>query len=238
MTTSHRERPGIFITLEGGEGAGKTTQAQLLRRRLEQSGHKVVVTREPGGTHLSEEIRRIILRPSAELRPNPPASGTSSDPDVASRSSLLPEAEVLLFLAARAQLVAAVIRPTLERGGIVICDRYSDSTLAYQGHGRGLNLDSVAAANELATRGLRPDLSILLELPVDVGLARKTADAEWDSIGQESREFHERVHAGFRELVAGEPERWLVVDATLPAEVIGERIWERVAPLVRPLAAG
>lgn len=238
MTTSHRERPGIFITLEGGEGAGKTTQAQLLRRRLEQSGHKVVVTREPGGTHLSEEIRRIILRPSAELRPNPPASGTSSDPDVASRSSLLPEAEVLLFLAARAQLVAEVIRPTLERGGIVICDRYSDSTLAYQGHGRGLNLDSVAAANELATRGLRPDLSILLELPVDVGLARKTADAEWDSIGQESREFHERVHAGFRELVAGEPERWLVVDATLPAEVIGERIWERVAPLVRPLAAG
>jgi len=238
VTTSHRERPGIFITLEGGEGAGKTTQAQLLRRRLEQSGHKVVVTREPGGTHLSEEIRRIILRPSAELRPNPPASGTSSDPDVASRSSLLPEAEVLLFLAARAQLVAEVIRPTLERGGIVICDRYSDSTLAYQGHGRGLNLDSVAAANELATRGLRPDLSILLELPVDVGLARKTADAEWDSIGQESREFHERVHAGFRELVAGEPERWLVVDATLPAEVIGERIWERVAPLVRPLAAG
>jgi dTMP kinase len=238
VTTSHRERPGIFITLEGGEGAGKTTQAQLLRRRLEQSGHKVVVTREPGGTHLSEEIRRIILRPSAELRPNPPASGTSSDLDVASRSSLLPEAEVLLFLAARAQLVAEVIRPTLERGGIVICDRYSDSTLAYQGHGRGLNLDSVAAANELATRGLRPDLSILLELPVDVGLARKTADAEWDSIGQESREFHERVHAGFRELVAGEPERWLVVDATLPAEVIGERIWERVAPLVRPLAAG
>jgi dTMP kinase len=121
---------------------------------------------------------------------------------------------------------------------MVICDRYSDSTLAYQGHGRGLNLEAVTAANELATRGLRPDLSILLELPVEVGLARKTANAEWDSIGQEGREFHERVHAGFRELVAGEPERWLVVDATLPAGVIGERIWERVAPLVRPLAAG
>ena len=238
VTTSHRERPGIFITLEGGEGAGKTTQAQLLRRRLEQSGHKVVVTREPGGTHLSEEIRRIILRPSAELRPNPPASGTSSDPDVASRSSLLPEAEVLLFLAARAQLVAEVIRPTLERGGIVICDRYSDSTLAYQGYGRGLDIEAVAAADKLATGGLRPDLSVLLELPVEVGLARKTANAEWDSIGQESREFHERVHAGFRQLVAREPGRWLVVDATLPAEVIGERIWERVAPLVRPLAVG
>jgi dTMP kinase len=215
VTISHRERPGIFITLEGGEGAGKTTQAQLLRRRLEQSGHKVVVTREPGGTSLGEKLRDIIFRPGLE-----------------------PETELLLILAARAHLVAEVIRPALEHGGVVICDRYSDSTLAYQGHGRGLSLDAVTAANELATRGLRADLSILLELPVEVGLARKTANAEWDSIGQEGREFHERVHAGFRELVAGEPERWLVVDATLPAEVIGERIWERMASLVRPLAAG
>jgi dTMP kinase len=214
VTTSHRERPGIFITLEGGEGAGKTTQTQLLRRRLEQSGHKVVVTREPGGTSLSEKLRDIIFRPGLE-----------------------PETELLLILAARAHLVAEVIRPALEHGGVVICDRYSDSTLAYQGHGRGLNLEAVTAANELATRGLRPDLSILLELPVEVGLARKTANAEWDSIGQEGREFHERVHAGFRELVAGEPERWLVVDGTLPTEVIGKRIWERVAPLVHPLTA-
>src|SRR4030042_459821 len=179
VKTSHREGFGIFITLEGGGGGGKTTQAQLLRERLEHLGHTVAVTREPGGTGLSEKLRDIIFRPGLE-----------------------PETELLLILAARAHLVAEVIRPALERGGIVICDRYSASTLAYQGYGRGLNLDSVAAANELAPRGLRPDLSVLLELPVDVGLARKTADAEWDSIGQERREFHERGHAGFRALGA------------------------------------
>jgi dTMP kinase len=224
-TKSPSRRPSIFISLEGGEGAGKTTQAQLLRRRLERLGHKVVVTREPGGTPLSEEIRRIILRPSAGHRPNP------------SPSDLPPEAELLLFLAARAQLVAEVIRPALERGEIVVCDRYSDSTLAYQGYGRGLDLEEVKAADRLATGGLRPDLSVLLDLPVDVGLARKTADAEWDTIGQEGREFHERVHAGFDEIVAGEPGRWIVVDATLSSEVIAERIWERVEPLVSSLAA-
>jgi dTMP kinase len=224
-TKSPSRRPGIFISLEGGEGAGKTTQAQLLRRRLERLGHKVVVTREPGGTPLSEEIRRIILRPSAAPRPNP------------SSSDLPPEAELLLFLAARAQLVAEVIRPALERGEIVVCDRYSDSTLAYQGYGRGLDLEEVKAADRLATGGLRPDLSVLLDLPVDVGLARKTADGEWDTIGQEGRGFHERVHAGFAKIVAGEPGRWIVVDATLSSEVIAERIWERVEPLVDSLAA-
>jgi dTMP kinase len=224
-TKSPSRRTGIFISLEGGEGAGKTTQAQLLRQRLERLGHKVVVTREPGGTPLSEEIRRIILRPSAAPRPN------------SSSSDLPPEAELLLFLAARAQLVAEVIRPALERGEIVVCDRYSDSTLAYQGYGRGLDLEAVKAADRLATGGLRPDLSVLLDLPVDVGLARKKADAEWDTIGQEGREFHERVHAGFAEIVAGEPSRWVVVDATLSSEVIAERIWERVEPLVRSLAA-
>ncbi len=224
-TKSPSRRPGIFISLEGGEGAGKTTQAQLLRHRLERLGHKVVVTREPGGTPLSEEIRRIILRPSAAPRPNP------------SSSDLPPEAELLLFLAARAQLVAEVIRPALERGEIVVCDRYSDSTLAYQGYGRGLDLEEVKAADRLATGDLRPDLSVLLDLPVDVGLARKTADGEWDAIGQEGREFHERVHAGFAEIVAGEPGRWIVVDATLSSEVIAERIWERVEPLVHSLAA-
>ncbi len=214
VTTSHRERRGIFITLEGGEGAGKTTQAELLRRRLERLDPKVVVTREPGGTSLSEKLRDIVFRPG-----------------------LAPETELFLILAARAHLVVEVIRPALERGETVICDRYSDSTLAYQGYGRGLDIEAVAAADKLATGGLRPDLSILLELPVEVGLARKTADAEWDSIGQEGREFHERVHAGFGQLVAKEPGRWLVVDATLPAEAVGERIWERVEPLVRPLVA-
>jgi len=214
VTTSSRATHGIFITLEGGEGVGKTTQAQLLHRRLERSGREVVVTREPGGTSLGEKLRDIVFRPG-----------------------LAPETELFLILAARAHLVAEVIRPALERGDIVICDRYSDSTLAYQGYGRGLDIEAVAAADKLATGGLRPDLSVLLELPVEVGLARKTANAEWDSIGREGREFHERVRAGFGQLVAREPGRWLVVDATLPAEVVGERIWERVAFLVGGLAA-
>jgi dTMP kinase len=214
-TTSRRKGPGIFITLEGGEGAGKTTQAQLLHQRLERLGHQVVLTREPGGTRLGEKLRDIVFRPGPE-----------------------PEAELLLILAARAQLVAEVIRPALKRGDIVICDRYSDSTLAYQGYGRQLNLKAVEAANDLATGGLWPDLSVLLELPVDVGLARKAGGSEWDSIGQESREFHERVHAGFRELAAREPERWLVVDATASPEEVGKRIWERVERLVGEPAHG
>jgi dTMP kinase len=224
-TTSRKKRPGIFITLEGGEGAGKTTQAQLLRQRLEQSGYGVVVTREPGGTALGEEVRRVILRPS--VGPKPKSSAPAP----------LPEAETLLFLAARAQLVAEVIRPALERGEVVVCDRYSDSTLAYQGYGRGLDLEAVKAADKLATGGLRPNLSVLLALPVDVGLARKTADAEWDNIGQEGLEFHERVRAGFADIVAEEPGRWLVVDAALSKQMIAERIWERVGPLVHPLTA-
>ncbi len=214
-TTSRRKRPGILITLEGGEGAGKTTQAQLLRQRLECLGHQVVLTREPGGTRLGEKLRDIVFRPG-----------------------LKPEAELLLILAARAQLLAEVVRPALERGEIVICDRYSDSTLAYQGYGRRLNLEAVEAANELATGGLCPDLSVLLELPVEVGLARKAGESEWDSIGQESQAFHERVHAGFRELVAREPGRWLIVDATLPPEEVGKRIWEKVERLVGEPAHG
>jgi dTMP kinase len=237
-TTPRRKQSGIFITLEGGEGAGKTTQAQLLRQRLEQLGHKVVLTREPGGTRLGEKLRDIILRPSAKTRQG--SSQTSAPPIIGltPRSGLEPEVELLLILAARAQLVAEVIRPALERGEIVICDRYSDSTLAYQGYGRGLNLEAVEEANKLATGGLRPHLPILLELPVDIGLARKVRGTEWDSIGQESREFHQRVHAGFRELVAREPERWLVVDAALPPEEAGKRIWERVERLIDEPASG
>ena len=203
------ERKGLFIAFEGGEGAGKTTQAQLITQRLKRLGHEVVLTREPGGTSLGERLRDIIFHPGLE-----------------------PETELLLILAARAQLVAEVIRPALERGEIVVCDRYSDSTLAYQGYGRRLDLAATAAANEIATGGLRPDLSILLDLPVDAGLARKADGDEWDAIGQESREFHERVRRGFHELAATEPQRWLIVDATLPIEDVSEMIWERVHALI------
>ena len=209
------QRRGIFITLEGGEGAGKTTQAHLLGQRLERLGRNIALTREPGGTSVGEKLRDIIFHPGLE-----------------------PETELLLILAARAQLVAEVIRPALERGETVVCDRYSDSTVAYQGYGRGLDLAAIATANKLATGGLRPDLSILLELPVDVGLGRKAGGTEWDSIGQESREFHERVHAGFRLLAAGERERWLVVDASLPVEQVSDLIWERVRYLDAKESAG
>jgi len=215
MGTPPATKRGIFITLEGGEGVGKTTQAQLFGQRLERLGHKVALTREPGGTSVGEKLRDIIFRPGLE-----------------------PETELLLILAARAQLVAEVIRPALERGETVVCDRYSDSTVAYQGYGRGLDLAAIAAANELASGRLRPDLSILLELPVDVGLGRKAEGTGWDSIGQESREFHERVHAGFRLLVAEEPERWLVVDASLPIEQVSDLIWERVRYLDAKEPAG
>ncbi len=217
------ERKGLFIAFEGGEGTGKTTQARLLRERLQSLGHQVLLTREPGGTDVGERLREIILRPSKM------PSGPSSAPP---QSDLTATAELFLFLAARAQLVWEVIRPALANGTVVVCDRFSDSTIAYQGYGRGLYLEAVRRACELATGGLRPDLSVLLDLSVDAGLARKSDGDEWDAIGQESREFHERVRHGFHELVAAEPSRWLVVDAAQPIEEVARVIWERIRGLL------
>jgi dTMP kinase len=216
------ERKGLFIAFEGGEGAGKTTQARTLQARLQAGGYKVLLTREPGGTAVGERLREIILRPA----------GKSSDaPAAPPQSGLTAAAELFLFLAARAQLVSEVIRPALANGITVVCDRFSDSTVAYQGYGRGLDREAVRAACDLATGGLRPDLSVLLDLPVDAGLSRKIQGGEWDAIGEESREFHERVRRGFHELAAAEPQRWLVIDATLPIEDVSEMIWERVYAL-------
>ena len=216
------KRRGAFIVFEGGEGTGKSTQAHLLRDRLQDLGREVLLTREPGGTDLGERLREIILRPSTR---DPNASAASSLPHMTAA------AELFLFLAARAELVSEIIRPALAGGTIVVCDRYNDSTIAYQGYGRGLDLEAVRRACDLATGGLRPDLSILLDLPVDAGLARKAVGGEWDAIGDESRDFHERVRRGFHELVDAEPKRWLVVDATLPIEDVSEMIWERVRAL-------
>ena len=209
----------IFIAFEGGEGAGKTTQAQLLRDRLETLERKVLLTREPGGTELGERLRQIILRP------------TTSPAVAAAQSELTAAAELFLFLAARAQLVSEVIRPALVAGAVVVCDRFTASTIAYQGYGRRLDLDAVRRACDLATDGLQPDLSVLLDLPVDVGLSRKAEAEETDAIGRETGDFHERVRRGFHELAAAEPQRWLVVDATLPIEDVCEMIWERVRTL-------
>lgn len=214
------ERKGLFIAFEGGEGGGKTTQARLLQERLQALGREVLLTREPGGTALGEYLRQIILRPSTERR------------DAKPEPHLTAAAELFLFLAARAQLVAEVIRPALADGKIVLCDRFNDSTIAYQGYGRGLDLEAVRSSCDLATDGLRPDLSILLDLPVDAGLTRKDEGDERDAIGQESRDFHERVRRGFHELVAEEPQRWLIVDAALPIDDVAHMIWERVRGLL------
>ena len=204
---------GLFITLEGGEGAGKSVQSQALARRLEERGLTVVRTREPGGTALGERLRAIALDLSGAI------------------VTLDPLAETLLFIAARAQLVAEVIAPALERGDAVVCDRFADSTLAYQGYGRGVALETIEQLNTVATRGLRPDLTVLLDLPVETGLARTGAQGTADRFGREERAFHERVRAGYRELAAREPARWLAVDASLPVAAVTEAIGTRVEAL-------
>ncbi|MGD0115453.1 MAG: dTMP kinase [Dehalococcoidia bacterium] len=213
---------GLFIAFEGGEGAGKTTQARLLQERFQSLGKAVVLTREPGGTALGEHLREIILRPSGRER-----STTGAVSGVAST------AELFLFLTARSQLVSEVIRPALERGATVVCDRYGASTIAYQGYGRGLDVEAVRRACDLAAGGLQPDLSILLDIPVNDGLGRKDVEDEaHDAIGGETNDFHERVRRGFQELVAAEPERWLVVDAALSPEEVARTIWQRVNELL------
>jgi len=208
MTSARR---GLFISLEGGEGAGKSTQAQALKALLEAKGRSVTVTREPAGCPLGQRARELLNNPSLELD---------------ARS------ELLLFVAARDQHVAEVIRPALERGEVVICDRFDDSSVAYQGYGRGLSVEDVRLANRIATHGLVPDLTVLLDVPVEMGLARKRGENAPDRIGQEGAEFHERVRQGYLAMAGEEPERFLVVDATLPAEEITRTIWRRLEPLL------
>jgi dTMP kinase len=195
---------GLLITFEGGEGSGKSTQVAHLARRLRTEGWEVVTAREPGGTELGERVRAITRDPAAPL------------------------AELFLFEAARAQLVTELVRPALAASAIVILDRYADSTLAYQGYGRGLDLGMLRQVNAIATGGLTPDLTFLLDLDVDEGLQRKLGEIGHDAIGREHRAFHERVRAGYLTLAAAEPERWLVLDAALPPDVLAERVWAAV----------
>jgi len=201
----------LFITFEGGEGCGKSTQARRLYRRLLKSGIPVLLTHEPGVTALGRKITRLLK--------------WSEDIDIS------PIAELLLFNASRAQLVREVIRPSLEKGTIVICDRYADSTTAYQGYGRGLDLAAVTAINWIATTGLTPDLTILLDIPVKAGLARKQGKRQ-DRFQMENINFHRRVRDGYLKLAAAEPERWLVVDATQSRETIASIIWQRLSKLL------
>ena len=203
---------GLFITLEGGEGAGKSLQLDALAGRLEERGYTVVRTREPGGTPLGERLRDVLLDLGEE--------GCAIDP----------LAETLLFVAARAELVVGVIAPALERGEVVVCDRFIDSTRAYQGFGRGVDLTSISQLNAVATRGLLPDLTVLLDLPPEQGLARATETS--DRFGREDGAFHERVREGYRALALQEADRWLVVDSTQPPQAVLELIWRRVDALL------
>jgi len=203
---SPRLRRGTLVTLEGGEGSGKSTQAEALAARLREREYGVVLTREPAGTPLGGIVKEILQQGIA----------------------LTAEAETFLFQAARAQHVTEVIRPALERGDVVICDRYTDSTLAYQGYGRGLSLDHLRAVNHIATGGLPPHFTLLLDVPPETGLARKDHERLTDSIGSESLEFHQRVRAGFLELAQREPKRIAVVDASLPAERVTAAAWQQI----------
>lgn len=200
----------VFVTFEGPEGSGKTTQIRLLAGWLTERRHDVLMTREPGGTRIGEGIRSILLKPE--------------------HTEMHAETEILLFSAARAQIVRQVILPHLAGGGVVLCDRFADSTLAYQGYGRQLNLDTLRLITAFATGGLTPDLTICLDLPVLEGLRRKQHGdaAEWNRMERERLEFQERVRSGFLALAAAEPARWLVLDALQPVETLAMEIRERV----------
>lgn len=184
----------MFITFEGPEGSGKSTQLPALADYLQEIGHDVICTREPGGTDIGNQIREVLMRMD--------------------NTGLHPRTEILLFLAARAQLVEEVINPSLAQGKIVLCDRYGDSTLAYQGYGHGLDLDTLRAMLQFATGGLKPDLTILLDVDVPTGLKRKKIIEEWNRLDAFELSFHERVRAGYHILAEQEPERWKVVDAS------------------------
>jgi len=201
---------GLFITFEGGEGCGKSTQSRLLLKKLQQENVPAVLTHEPGGTSLGNEVRTVLKREKG--------------------SSISPQAELFLFAASRAQLVAEVIRPALEDGKVVICDRFTYSTLVYQGYGRGLDLTAIEIVNNMATQGLKPDLVIFLDISPEQGLARKRSLK--DRFELEDLSFHRRVREGYLKIAAAEPDRWLVIDASLPKGKIAEIIWDSVSPLV------
>ncbi len=205
---------GLFITFEGPEGSGKTTQIRLLADWLGAQGRAVLTTREPGGTRIGEAIRDVLLSPA--------------------HTEMCAEAEILLFSAARAQIVREKLQPHLAQGGVVLCDRFADSTLAYQGYGRLLDLDTLRQITLFATGGLTPALTICLDLPVAEGLRRKQGgdQAEWNRMERERLDFQERVRRGYLSLAADQPRRWFVLDALRGVEIIQADIRQRVAALL------
>lgn len=209
---------GKFITLEGPEGSGKSTQAKMLIRRLNEMGIEAMYTREPGGTALGETIRNILQHDAAGEAP-------------------CERAELLLFEASRNQLVEKVIRPALDKGTWVICDRFIDSTTAYQGYGRGLPVDEVQAINSFTIHWTAPDLTLLLDLDIDTGFDRISQrflelGESADRFEQEERSFHERVRQGYLSQAETEPERFRVVDASQDPETVSEEIWNIISALL------
>jgi len=192
---------GYFITLEGPDGGGKTTQAHLLAQDLESRGYRVLLTREPGGTDIGDQIRSVLHdRKNTEMDAR---------------------TEILLYSASRAQHVAQAILPALEAGHIVISDRYADSTLAYQGYGRGLDLETLRSITNFATGGLVPDLTLCLDIAPELGLQRrKQGNQEWNRLDAEALEFHRRTRAGYLDLAAAAPERWVIIDASPAMPVV------------------
>lgn len=200
---------GCLITFEGGEGAGKSTQLQALAERLSAQGSTVLMTRQPGGTAHGRRIRDLILQPFAD-------------------DQLSARAELFLYLADRAQHVDTVIRPALARGEVVLCDRYTDSTLAYQGYGRQLDIAELKQLNLLATTALWPDLVLWLDILPEVGRQRILGRQSLDRLEAEALSFHERVRAGYADLAAEAPQRWVRIDASQSAEQVAEMIWQTV----------
>ncbi|WP_435771294.1 dTMP kinase [Nocardioides sp. SYSU DS0651] len=201
---------GVFVCFEGGEGAGKSTQSRLLRDRLAADGYTVLLTHEPGDTPVGQELRRIVLSPET--------------------GALADKTEVLLYAADKAEHVETVVRPALERGEVVVTDRYVDSTLAYQGAGRALDAAEVEEVARWATGDLRPHLTVVLDLEPEAGLGRF---AERDRIEGESLEFHQRVRRSFLELAARDPEHYVVLDARAPVDELAGTICGRVRPLLQ-----
>jgi dTMP kinase len=209
MGRTSRKSTGIFITLEGGEGSGKTTHARRLCERLTAQGLDVLHTREPGGTVLAERLRSILLDQSAE--------------------TIAPETEAYLIFAARRQHVDHVIKPALARGMTVVCDRFSDSTMAYQGYGRGLDLRALRTMNDWATGTLAPQLTLLLDVPVAVGLGRRRGRAAIQNrLDRETERFHRKVRSGFHALARREPRRIIVIDSAQSLESVTQTVDELV----------
>jgi dTMP kinase len=199
----------VFITFEGTEGSGKSIQARMLVERLRASGRRVVATHEPGGTLLGTELRQLLLG--------------RDDLGIGAR------AEALLMNASRAQLVESLIRPALERGEVVVCDRFADSTRAYQGAGRGLSERDLDSVISFATAGTQPDMTMLLDVPVEVGLARKHAQDEGNRFEAEALAFHARVRGAYQCMAAAAPDRWLCFEGTQPIEQLAASIWDVVS---------